>query len=484
MKQKIISAAVVALLFGFYAGFLMHKVNLVTADLGRHIRNGEYLFQDAKVLSTNFYSYTQPGYPDINHHWGSGLIFYLLEQAGGITSVHLFFIILSLGAFALFFFTAVKQSSLAWASLAALPMIFLLGERTEIRPEVFSYFFAGLFLWLLYKFRAARRHYKLLFFLPVLEVLWANTHIYFILGPMIAGAFLLEALITKRENARRLLIIFILTVLATLLNPAFIKGAVEPLIILRAFGYRLAENQTVLFMLKLSVNPALRIFIAVFALMVLSFIPALHKLRKNYPLVNIFLFAGFSFLAWFQIRNIAFFAFVALPILAFNLKAVFGEARETSLFKISGSFLAVILVIALSGNLFHYFPYWYQFGLGTELANNTAAEFFKRQKIRGPIFNNYDIGGYLIYHLFSQTRVFVDNRPEAYSVDFFQKEYIPMQQDEAVWKTQNEKYKFNAIVFSHRDATPWGQAFLSQRVKDPQWSTVFLDQYVIILVRK
>jgi len=31
----------------------------------------------SQVLTTNFYSPTHAGYPFINHHWGSGIIFYL-----------------------------------------------------------------------------------------------------------------------------------------------------------------------------------------------------------------------------------------------------------------------------------------------------------------------------------------------------------------------------------------------------------------------
>jgi len=55
--------------------------------------------------------------------------------------------------------------------------------------------------------------------------------------------------------------------------------------------------------------------------------------------------------------------------------------------------------------------------------------FFKENNLQGPIFNNYDIGGYLIFNLFPQEKVFVDNRPETYSSEFFQEDYIPMQED-------------------------------------------------------
>ena len=102
--------------------------------------------------------------------------------------------------------------------------------------------------------------------------------------------------------------------------------------------------------------------------------------------------------------------------------------------------------------------------------------------LRGPIFNNYDIGGYLIFYLYPRNQVFVDNRPEAYPADFFQNTYIPIQEDDTRWHEEARKNGFNAIFFSHRDVTPWGQTFLKNRLEDPDWAVAYLDEYSIIFV--
>jgi hypothetical protein len=125
-----------------------------------------------------------------------------------------------------------------------------------------------------------------------------------------------------------------------------------------------------------------------------------------------------------------------------------------------------------------------RFGLGVLEGNSGAAEFFQSEGLRGPIFNNYDIGGYLIYYLYLRERVFVDNRPEAYTRDFFEQEYVPMQEDEAAWRRAEQKYNFNAIFFSHRDAAPWGQKFLIERIRDAAWAPVFLDDHSIIFLKR
>ena len=52
---------------------------------------------------------------------------------------------------------------------------------------------------------------------------------------------------------------------------------------------------------------------------------------------------------------------------------------------------------------------------------NASADFFKTENIKGSIFNNYDIGGYLIFNLFPNQKLFVDNRPEYILLIFLKK---------------------------------------------------------------
>jgi len=136
---------VIFLLFFTYGIFLAHKINLVIADLGRHLRNGKFLFQNPNLLFHNFYSYTHSDFPVINHHWGSGIVFWNIFKIGGFPGLSLFNLFLSLATFFLFFWLAKKASEAGLATLVSLFLIPLLAERTEIRPEVFSYFFAGVF---------------------------------------------------------------------------------------------------------------------------------------------------------------------------------------------------------------------------------------------------------------------------------------------------------------------------------------------------
>jgi len=69
-------------------------------------------------------------------------------------------------------------------------------------------------------------------------------------------------------------------------------------------------------------------------------------------------------------------------------------------------------------------------------------------------------------------------------VDFFRDVYIPMQEHASIWNDVSKKYGFNVIYFYRHDITPWGQYFLVNRINDPQWAPVFVDDYSIIFARR
>ncbi|MDP2926824.1 MAG: hypothetical protein Q8N65_01660 [bacterium] len=488
------------LLLSWYGLFLIHRIDLAAADLGRHLKNGQILVEnfslDSPVLKTNFYSYTEPDYPTINHHWLSGVIFFLVFRSAGFVGLHLFFIGLSFLAFWLFFRVARKETNLGLAVILSLLIIPLIAERIELRPEVFSYVFAGFFLNLLWSWRQGFLSWRWLLLLPLIEVFWVNLHLYFILGPVLVGVFLLESLLisARRRYFLKLSSLFLLVVLSTLINPFGIEGASAPFNIFQNYGYRLLENQSVWFLEKLGfiINPNFLLFKIVLLVLVLSFLAVLKIAPRKISLVNLCFALGFGLAGFLAIRNFTIFGLFSLPLIAANLKVIkegnffpervrldFLSLSFRSLLIVLGSTMVVLLIFNHSSRI----SVPPRLGLGVLAGNSSAADFFREQDLKGPIFNNYDIGGYLIFYLFPRERVFVDNRPEAYSLDFFQKKYIPFQEDENEWRRGEEKYGFNAIFFSHRDATPWGQEFLVKRIKDPSWAVVYFDSYGIVFLK-
>ncbi len=493
INKRYIGIGGIACLLLWLVFFLFQQLDLVTADLGRFIKNGEQIFSGnwQGVLQSNFYSFTYSQYPFLNHHWGTGVIFYLAQKVGGFIFLHLFSISLILTTFLLLFKMAKKEAGLVVATILSLILIPLMAYRKEIRPEIFSGLFSAIFFYILWAYRNKEISAKWLWVLPIVEVFWINLHIYFVLGPAIVGAFLLEKIIVYIKNREQplisLSIVFSGVLLATFINPFGWKGIVHPFNVYSNYGYRVLEEQSVWFLENLGIHNPTFIFFKILLVMVgVSFIWIAIKKRKEIPLANLFLISGFAFMACWSIRNITLFAFISLPILAKNVKIIWPRLNFNSLNKkISCAIVSLVIIFIVCISYGKYLPANSgAFGLGLVDGQNRAVDFFKENNLQGPIFNNYDIGGYLIYHLFPQEKVFVDNRPETYPAEFFQDVYILMQEDDSVWQEKSDEYGLNSIIFYWHDATPWGQRFLITRIQDDDWVPVFVDERVIIFLKQ
>lgn len=485
---RIVHIVLVIAILMWYGIMLAQKIDLTTADLGRHIKNGEiWLTADDrhKLLGINFYSFTEPDYPFINHHWGSGVVFFLIVASFGFSALSYFYIVLGIVTFLFFFDIARKMSNVYIASSVSSLLMPIMASRVEVRPEIFTYFFTGLFFWMLWRYHFRKIDYRFLFLLPIGMLVWVNLHVGFFMGIVLVGVFLIfngTSVINKR-----LLLILVLSSIAVMLNPNGLTGALYPLNIFRNYGYLIVENQSVRFLESLGHTNGLHftLFKVVAGLVVfLSFIAIIFTKRTKFFLALFCMVVFTLLMAYSAIRNFPFFGFFAVPFLAMSVHVISRQNAPRIREKHWLAIMAVLIMGCGYRDVSSVQARRLAFGAGLAPGTNASAEFFKRINLTGPIFNNYDIGSYLIYHLFPKERVFVDNRPEAYSTDFFQKVYIPMQQDEKLWQELDRKYNFNVIFFSHRDFTPWGQKFLIDRVQDPDFAPVFVDNYNIIFLKR
>ena len=498
------------ILFSFY------KIDLSTADIGRHIVNGdvflhssEYGISKTDLLYTNLFSYTHPDFPFINHHWGSGIIIYLIYSILGFSGLSLVYFLLILGAFIFALMTTWNDTDLNVILPINIFLIPLIAGRPEIRPEGLSYFFLALFIYILYRYSkdpegkqasygAGKISPKMLWLLPLVELVWVNTHIYFIFGPFLIGMFLGEELILRYlfkiknnlEKIKKLGLVLGASILAMLVNPYGIKGALYPFTIFQNYGYRIVENQSISFLENISfINPEFLWYKITFLIVIISSVFVIKKHKDNFPWALAGISMAFAVLAYLGIRHIPAFALVSMPLLIYNITIIKKVLQEKIKIQIDTEWRKILyglfFVVLIGITITHFsvkLPWNRNFGLGIDQKQLVSIQFIKSTDIHGPFFNNYDIGGFMIFGLYPKERVFVDNRPEAYPKEFFQNIYIPMQEDNKVWNTELAKEKFNAIFFNRLDYTPWAQKFLVTRIKDPLWAPVFVDDKTIIFL--
>jgi len=105
-----------------------------------------------------------------------------------------------------------------------------------------------------------------------------------------------------------------------------------------------------------------------------------------------------------------------------------------------------------------------------------AVEFLKSNRLPGPIYNRYGWGGYLIYQLYPDYRVYIDGRADVYGDAFFT-EAMHVYDGIGNWREPLDKYGVRTVIIDTNVA-------MSTLLRnDSQWSKVYEDDQAVIFVR-
>ncbi|OGY63962.1 MAG: hypothetical protein A3B92_03385 [Candidatus Harrisonbacteria bacterium RIFCSPHIGHO2_02_FULL_42_16] len=498
MKQSLIKILVFALLLIFYGSLLAHKIQLPAADdLPRQMKIGEEILAgNLGIFYKNTFSFSEPDQVFYNHHWLSGAVFYLVHQVAGWNGLIIFKIAVLLSAFSLIFLTAIKKADFWLVAFFSLPAILILSGRTGLRPEIFSYLFIAVFLYLLIDFEKHPERNRIFWLIPM-QLLWVNTHVFFSIGIMIVGGFLAEKIILNYKNfksdfsVKKLASLLLFLIAVSFLNPRG-AGGIFYFYLGAGFPGKIIENQSLLSFLRADNISENIPIISFFLMVILIGISFIFNFRKNsifYFLASIFTAAlGFAI-----IRGTALFGLIFLPAISANLNDIFSKIRGwlIALDSKSARFYGNAAVFCLIVLLFILiFPGWQALfnhkeqGIGLAPYSENSAQFFKEQNLKGPILNNAGIGSYLIYYLYPEERVFYDNRfADAYSASFARDTYLKLLENEEEWRKNLKKYGFNSLFFYYYDESPYVRYFLWRRIQDPDWSLVYADTFAMILIK-
>lgn len=478
------------LLLFFVFSFLFRTDFSLDQDLGRHLKLGEIISDTHSVPQINLFSYTNPDFPFVNTHWLFEFWAFWGNKLAGIRGLLVFKVLIFLLSVFLVLKTIPEENQ---ALLLPIGFIFLhtLRERLELRPEVFSFLFTALSLYALDKFvqKPVSRSKFAVFFLPFIQLLWVNTHIYFFVGLVLQAIYLIHLLYQKLRfhlqggQLKLLTVVFLLSICASLISPNGLTGFLYPLRVNQNYGYTIVENQTVFLLENIGFRDPNFLFVKIsIGLVILG---SLLALSRKSIVVKDMLLAGFGVgLALLNVRSFPYLFFLSFPpTLHFfgNLKA-----NRASQFLVNAAALLLLLesFLYLNGSYYKYTDSPHQVGLKAASSVSGAMDFVLKNDLPGPIFNNFDIGSYIIYRGYPKYRVYVDGRPEAYPKEFFQNTYIPIQFDPDKFKQEDVKRGFKTIIFSHTDQTPWGRAFVSNIVRNPSWKLVYFDDFTMVLVKK
>jgi hypothetical protein len=219
------------------------------------------------------FSYTNPTFPFINHHWLFEVVVYLTAAFFGIPALLWMKVLLILISVGVVVKLSAKQAGIFATIVAATIVSPLFLERSDIRPELFGYLFFSIILYvLLSDFKTRHSSERTLsypyllptnyYLLPLIMLLFVNTHVTFVFGAFLIFLIFLKFrfyLKFKIENLK-FATPFILSFAVLFINPNGVNGVLYPFRIFHNYGYSIAENQNIFFLSSISHNPIIKYF--------------------------------------------------------------------------------------------------------------------------------------------------------------------------------------------------------------------------------
>lgn len=441
----------IASLLGLSIGAL-GRLLLRDAGTGWHIRNGQLMLQTHSITRVDSFSATMSGQPWYAWEWLYDVLIAAIHGVLGLNGVVFYTAAIIAATFVLVFHLAMRRGG-------SLPVTFVLLVLTMgssaihflARPHVVSWLLAVVWFDLLDSAASSKGMHRRLFYLPVIMLLWANVHGGFLLGFALLGIYIIaggvEYFAHREQRAEtrawlsRLAQVTGFCLLTSLCNPFGYK--------LHLHIYRYLTDRFLMDRVSEFLAPDFHgVAQQCFAVLLLVAIVTLASARRKPELVHllVLLFAAYS--GFYASRNLPvssmLLAMILAPLLSEAVAAAGSAAGTAStvrkLFARLHDFGA--RMAKMETNLQGHVWLVLSFAVGlwacthngrlgsTQLINAyfddkrlpvAAAQALADRNIHEPIFCPDQWGGYLIYRLYPQTKVLVDDRHDLYGDQFFKR---------------------------------------------------------------
>jgi hypothetical protein len=466
----------------FVAVLLLGPVMLnIDGDLPRHLLTGKLILESKAVPATEPFAYPYQGNPftSHSHDWISDSVFYLTYQLGGLAGLALFSAFLLATTFSFLYSHSIKSKNLR------LPTLFLViwgaaatSLNWVVRPFLFSMFFLS--IWLIWLDRLNRAEKIHLWYFPSLMVLWSNMHGEFIAGFLALFAygagwiwdFLFNRKQENKDTGKNLLIVTLLSFAASLINPAGIAPWKT------MFGFvnnsylmsRMYEAQQPDFS-----QPEFMVLLGLLAFSIFLLAIKKQKLSTGQAI----LLAGFSGMTLIAGRNVHLYGIVAPFVLIGviekeNLPGILRRLEDT-LYQIEIKLKGILwplLVLIVCTLIIYTTPMGQFYKFSDKMFPVQATEWLIENPQTGNLFNDLNWGGYLVFHLWPEQKIFVDSMADT-SGELTQ-EYESVITLAPTWKEILSKYKVQRVVIQP-------SSNLANALVQEGWNTLYKDQTAIIL---
>jgi hypothetical protein len=454
-------------------------------DLWWHLRTGQLIVQTHAVFHTDPYSFTRFGQPWVDHEWLSQVLIFGLYRLAGWAGLIVGFGLVIAVSFLVVFLRCPGRPYVA--GVITLLGAFASSPSWGVRPQMVTLLLASVLLLILER---SYQRPKLLWWTPLLMLLWVNLHagyalgialmVLFLVGDALDSAFGFQNGAQPKARFRTLAFAILVCIAVVPLNPYGAAMYAYPLETLRSRAMQSYIGEW------LSPDfhqhrylPTLVLILATVAL------PALSPRRLRPREVLLLLVTTYAALR--SVRHIPIFALVAVPILSELVlawlrdrpiaKRLEGKPTPMSPAKawLNAILLAAFLVFAVAR-----VRYVTRHQADAEAKDLPAAavSFIAATRPPAPILNHYNWGGYFIWRLYPGYRVYIDGRADLYGDAFMDDLATAYYLKGTSWRSPLEKWGIRTVVL------PPDAPIVTALQALPDWETIYADKQAVVLTRR
>jgi hypothetical protein len=491
---------------------------LADADIGWHIRTGELILDSRALPRTDPFSSTMQGQPWFAWEWLYDILLGVLDHACGLNGVVWLCALLVASIFTFLLSELIRRGT----GLLLAIVLMLLAEAAAMihlyaRPHIVSWLFSLLWFVVLERWERSESSPPprwILWFFPVSMLLWVNLHGGWLFGSALLATYCIAAFIdSMREpdalaairlarRARAMAMVWLVSAAATLVNPYSWR--------LHLHIYRYLSDRYLMNHINEFQSPdfhgwAQRSFAMILLLVLIAFagdrIASKPKLHLSQILV-VLLTAYFGF---YSARNLPvssmLLVLIAGPILWTNFVALaekprawrwlrngvrrvadFSERMSEQEMELHGQLwpvaaVALAFAICLQGGILGSHRLIYARFDDTKVP--AAAITFLQREFHGdpgtdPVFSTDFWGGYLIFRMYPERKVVLDDRHDLYGEGRI-RQYMTLTEAAPGWQTVLEQWQIRTVLL------PAGSTLANLLRELPQnWHVVYEDQVAVV----
>jgi hypothetical protein len=464
-------------------------------DFWWHLKTGQYIIETRTIPHADIFSVVYFGREWVTHEWLSEAIIYMIHRSLGIAGLVVTFALVIVAALWIAYRRSARRvGHPGVAGVALILSALAAGSTWGARPQMFSFLFASIFISMLDDYARSEHEGRIRWLVPLM-ILWVNMHAGFALGLVlialtVAGMAVDHWLVQGEPRAalwprvRPLCFLLAACTLAVSLNPSGARIYLYP--------FETLTSQAMMKYIQEWFSPDFhKLMFLPLAVLMLATFSALALSKKRVRPGELLLLSATAYASLRSARNIPFFALVAMPLLAehfWNWITTYPwgqwltrpEKREEGSQVALKIALNVLLLIIIPVSLCILRVSSVVASQSDSEAENfpvAAVEFMRREHPPQPIFNEYAWGGYLIWKLYPDYRVYIDGRADVYG-DAFLEQFLKTHDGIGSWRAPLDLHGVRTVMIDPN------APLASLLREDAAWNKVFEDHQAVIFVKR